>query len=192
MRARIRTIIFLFIVLATACNQGAVKSSEYVSFVFDPVNGYYQEKVIGNVQYKLLYLPPPVAASNAEDKNIETQADLIRLEWRISGINNRNWKEVVYSKPEFKDYNELIRYLSAGIESDFQLEGESAGFTPLALMHFERNYGLTPFLSFHLVFERPEEAENLTFIYRDKIFNTGDVKISISEEVLFNYPDLKN
>ena len=84
----------------------------------------------------------------------------------------------------------LLDYLAFRVQNDIHLEIDGKSY-PCKLAHFERTYGIKPFFNINLVFDKPDKAGDRKIVYDDRIFETGVVKLNITEESLHAVPELK-
>ena len=91
------------------------------------------------------------------------------------------------------DGGEKLDYFAFNMQNDLSLV---AGKDTLAcvLHHFERTYNIAPYCDFLIAFELPvknnSQVEDKIFIFEDKLFKLGTIKLKIKKEDLHKVPTL--
>lgn len=100
----------------------------------------------------------------------------------------RNLLQAVSSDKE--DYNDRLFYLLEDIINDFELEYSSRFVKPLRCS-FENDYGVTPFIKLHLVFEKKKGDKLKRLLYDDKFLNQGVFEFNLEYLEKLNIPKIK-
>jgi hypothetical protein len=81
------------------------------------------------------------------------------------------------------EYSQLVEYLAFKLQEDLSLKDGNT-VLPCELFHFERDFGLRPFCNFYLGFRviKGSDTSSKTLIYKDKVYNSGIVKLTIPAE----------
>ena len=197
----------LFALLLNSCAQTPLHHT-YLEWVESEESGLRKSKPIGNYKYSIQYKPWSYIAKRKlrnDNYNVEHlraqitgMSDLQYFTLRIglrseqgdileSGINDRS------------QYQERIAYLNAHLNQDiFLLEGGDT--LSCVLHHFERDFGLTPYINITLGFQINEEEKEAVLketrfdysdkvlVFDDRVFGTGMVKLTILKEDLLGIP----
>jgi hypothetical protein len=109
------------------------------------------------------------------------------------GLNGTNSDILNYNLKSNSEYNQRVDYYAFYFPQDIILV---QGTDTLRCIdsHFERTYGLTPYITLNLVFPESDATANMgkQIIYDDVIFNNGKIKLSIPEEIIKKIPILSN
>lgn len=108
----------------------------------------------------------------------------ISLLLRVKNLRD-NLPPIKYNLQNDAEFGERINYFSFGIQRDLKLvlEGDTIA---CSMHHFVRKYDLAPYLDIVAVFPvktalfQSKKAVPGTFIYNDRIFNTGPVNMGLS------------
>lgn len=135
----------------------------------------------GQLKFEIIYQSPEkrhyLMTGNAQmTYNEKVEYNKIKCyELRIS--SNRQ-KDILksFSKNEL---SEKINYLNNQIQTDFKLiNGKDS--LPCVMSHFERNFGIAPYLSIQIAFENKKihDVQELSIIYNDQLLNQGKIKLN--------------
>ncbi|MBL4756018.1 MAG: hypothetical protein JKY52_20795 [Flavobacteriales bacterium] len=194
-------------VLVLGCSDQSVQYS-YETWVESEENGLRKSKPVGNYQYSIQYRPwSYIAKRELRDesydetkmkKKIHEMDELQYFSLRIALRKDEGdvLRSGLYGEGE---YEERIAYLNGHINKDiFLLDGGDT--LSCVLHHFERNFGIAPYLNVSLGFEiTADEKEAIlnevpfaysdkSLVFEDKLFGTGMVRLTIRGEDLANIP----
>jgi hypothetical protein len=204
--------LFILIVFFIAChsddkkkqamNDGQnneVSVKEYVDWNAEEKQLVYN-KELDEYEFTVKYIPAELiviremrADTGAVDKKIfgeqvREKENLHYLVFKMKAHHTDDiLKKISYSAGE---YSGVVQYMSFDIQKDLKLI-ENGDTLSCVLCHFERSYGLSPYCSFVLGFEKMKKSStinDLIFLYEDKILNVGPVKILIKKEDLEDMP----
>lgn len=100
----------------------------------------------------------------------------------------RNLLQAVSSDKE--DYNDRLFYLLEDIINDFELEYSSRVVKPLRCS-FENDYGVTPYIKLHLVFEKKKGDKLKRLLYDDNFLDQGVFEFKLEHLEKLNIPKIK-
>lgn len=134
----------------------------------------------GKLNYELIYQSPEkryylmtgntvIPASSKKEYN-----KLICYELRIS---SNKYNDLLKSFTE-NELTEKLNYLNSKIQLDFKIiHGKDT--LPCVMAHFERNYGVAPYLSIQIAFENSISLNNQDYsiLYDDHLFNNGTMHL---------------
>lgn len=197
--------------LFTGCAKMELSDSEYRAWIAEPDNGLSREEQQNFLKVSIKYMPDDYvalldckAARPAEDCLSRRKQEIIGQQYyqfRLA-LNDPGETDLLkYGISSPTDYSYRVQYCSSHLQGDLELE-ENGRRYPCKLLHFERTYGMAPYLSFLAVFDRsPQEQKALkanqqkindkTFYYNDQLFNLGTIKLSLSGSDLTALPRLK-
>jgi len=156
------------------------------------------EKQIGKLNFAVLYKPLDyMILSDIDSLNAETylakKKEYDNLQYYIFSIGlNSNEGDLLKSGLNTSlDYTQLIEYMSFELQHDLKLFDGNIEL-PCTLMHFERTFGLRPYVNFMVAFERTKNTDNAekTLVYDDKLYKVGTVKLKIKKEAITSIPQL--
>jgi hypothetical protein len=172
---------------------------DYLLWNEDPKNGMISEKNIGDFSFSVFYKTPEyLAVKELSDdtiskeeftKHVKEYEGMQYFSFKIQALNSEEELLKVGLNSE-NDYYSRIEYFSFKMQKDFKLiEGKDT--LDCKLFHFERNYGLAPNATFTMGFESNKKYHgSKSFLYEDKIFNSGNVYLVLKEKNLSNVPQI--
>src|SRR5690606_6843962 len=94
--------------------------------------------------------------------------DLHYFDFTLSHKNLTEYLKINLQEKE--DYYHRLKYFSFDIQNDLSLvDGKDS--SKCVFSHFERTYGITPYIKIVLAFDKNKESTNdLFFVYHDHIF----------------------
>ncbi|MBC7865242.1 MAG: hypothetical protein IAF38_19865 [Bacteroidia bacterium] len=171
------------------------KSSEFtpqtfVAFVENKDNGFFKEKQMGNLLYKIKYEPVAYQAArkviNGEIKDRNQWNSFMKerggLNYFVIEIENaRSESDVLMEEVQGNEmYLQRVNYFSYDFERDISfVPGNDT--LPCALFHYENSYGGTPKLKFLVAFQNKEGDKGRTVVINDRVFNNGNIKFEMNE-----------
>ncbi|MDP2387989.1 MAG: hypothetical protein Q8M29_16565 [Bacteroidota bacterium] len=174
---------------------------DYINWIEDPGNGLIADKTIGEFTFSAFYKPLDyLALSDLEidstlkeelPKKIKEYEGMDYFSFRINSNADQSELLRVGIKEE-SEYYARLEYFSFKMQNDFKLisGGDTAN---CVLYHYERVYGLAPHASFVLGFPKNVNSKNTAkqLLFEDKIFNKGNIYITIPKEKLNHIPKLE-
>lgn len=204
MKKIIYILFLLAFTLSTACNKTPEKLGmrEYISWVEHPDNGLKKEKTIGEYKYKVFYKPADyIALREAVNTNkiddvaaIQKRADevgeIYQLNFDITSSDGKR-SALKHNIKSDAEYGARINYFVSHAQEDFKLVLDTDTL-PCTSYHFERTFGVTPNNTILLGFKKPKKDTNneIQLIFKNRLFNSGDIKFLFSEKTLKNIPQL--
>jgi len=202
--------ILIYLILLTltlfSCTPDELEPMEYVRWVENENNGLKVSRQIGEFIFTVQYKPleykilqklkdPGITYDRLEEEKKEIE-DMQYFTFTVK-VKDSNISPLKYNLENDNDYYGRLEYFSFHIQNDFRLIDGKDTLNCL-LHHFERTYELTPENTFVLAFRAPQNKspdeiffEDKTFIYEDKILNTGKVNLIIKAENLNQIPNIK-
>jgi hypothetical protein len=201
MSSSIRLIFALFIAaMATACyHTESLRAGDYVRWVQDPANGLRVNKQIGDIEYSLQYKPLDFVILQSNGKVFtKSQAAILKKDFegmeyftfRLRSLSQNNALEETSDSPG--DENGRLGHFINNVQDDFTLVAGSDTI-PCSLCQYERDYGITPYQTFSIGFNKQANSYkgNFTLIYSDQVMGTGPVSITIDASAIENIPHLQ-
>jgi hypothetical protein len=185
--------------LFSSSNEKELSAAAYINYVEDPGNGLLKEKEIDDIKFSLQYEPYEYLCikelGHDSVKKEELQAaikereDMDYFVLKIQAKNN-NQELLKYKLSDEKQYQERVDYFSFRMQDDIKLiEGKDSLFC--RMFHFERIFGVAPYAKFVLGFEKSKRDEDKLFVFEDRVFKSGTIKLIITKEDITNIPSLK-
>lgn len=193
-------VIILISLLLISCQPNSLTPKEYLEWVENPRNHFQQKKLVGENEYIVQYgsidyicaqqaLQSGVA--QAQKRRREESNEFVYLKFRIQDVG-KSINPLEKNVPNEETYYQRLNYLTFGIEEDLLfLEGTDT--LGLRSFQFVRNYALAPYLDYVLTFERKniESQADYTFIYKDKLFGAGEIRLKFEKSLLAKVPTLE-
>ena len=134
----------------------------------------------GKLNYELIYQSPEkryylMTGNTVVPALVKNEYNaLICYELRIS---SNKYNDLLKSFTE-NELTEKLNYLNSKIQLDFKIiQGKDT--LPCVMTHFERNYGVAPYLSIQLAFENSIslKKQDYAVLYADHLFNNGVMQL---------------
>ncbi len=192
-------ILFIGVIFLNSCSS-ILEPQEYLKWVESDENGMFGVKKIENLEYKIHYKPHDYIALKSVLKNDLTDfdkkkkqlGDLQYFTFQLKMLKG-NDSPLKYQLTHENEYYDRIAYLSFGIQDDIILI-ENGDTLNCVLAVFERNYNIAPTSTINLAFEpNTNNKKNSTkeFVFNDRMFNNGPIRIKINKKKIQNIPELK-
>jgi len=198
-RKPINIVLFLAITIFVGCSKETLKPSELINWVNDSENGLIQKQIINDFDFEVLYKPTDyvIALEGRTDQLTEEayselkssvgEMQYLDLKIKSAAENTDALSGAIKSQD---DYYERLDYFVTYAYQDIQLVQGEDTLSPL-IYHFERTYGLTPYNTILLGFEKTESPGDRTLIIDDQVLGIGRVKFVFDEEKINETPTLK-
>jgi len=180
-------------------DESPVTAEEYLKWIENNRSYLANEKQLGNLNFAVLYKPLDLMVLSDMDtldfqtyQTIRSGYDSLQYYVFSIGLTSNQGDLLQSGLDRVGDYTELIKYMAYELQHSLMLE-EGGQKLNCKLFHFERTFGTRPYVNFMVGFERTPVTETAgkTFIYEDKIYNVGTVKLNIVEEIVLAVPHLK-
>lgn len=172
---------------------------EYTKWCEDSDNGLVLSKTIGDFEYTAFYKPTEYIAlteldvesadKNAIESKIAELGDMEYFSFRIKSLKETTELLKVNLESQEQYYSRL-EYISFKMQNDFKLI-DKADTLDCVLYHFERVYNLVPHATIVLGFPKRKSKSDLRIVYEDKIFNNGNIIMTLQNKTLNALPKLK-
>lgn len=170
--------------------QGITKD-EYIKWIEDNDHGLNKTKTISDFNYSIQYKPIEyiLYKKNNDSLKIKDFDDLHYIDLTLAHKDYSEYLKINLKEKE--DYYHRLKYFSFDIQNDLSLvDGKDS--SKCVFSHFERTYGITPYIKIVLAFDKNKESTNdLFFVYHDHIFNNGIISIPIERKNINNIPKIK-
>lgn len=170
-----------FIILS--CNNSVLKD-DYTNWIEDQDNGLLKTKEISDFNYVIQYKPVEYILEKKQKDSL-LKSDFDNLHYIDLELSHKKFPE--YLKIDLQnneEYYHRLKYYSFEIQNDVNLiDGKDT--LKCVFSHFERTYGITPYVKIVMAFEKQNEtSSHLIFSYHDQIFDNGIINIPINEKAL--------
>lgn len=176
---------------------------EYVNWINDESNGLTKKVVKGNFEVSVQYRPSEYMALLETRNQVTDEATFLDVKKQYEGSKYfvLKLKKVAgqgdpLQDPENQntDYYTRLKYFSEDIKYDLYVISDGDTM-PCKIVHLERTYKLTPYTNLLLAFDDKKEAidkaDNLTFVYEDRVLELGKLTFDLSTADLKNSPEIK-
>lgn len=197
-----RTIIAACCTMFIACS-GSLDKDTYIRWVETEKNGLTKKHKEKGLEYTVTYCPIDyMIAKEFKTNAIKSETyrhrkkDLEGFEYFKLRIRKENSKEEVLMEglQSESEYIERIDYLSYGFDENlFIVRNDFKDTVPVALYHFERTYGLVPYIDFIISFKEDTALKDnrIQFLLNDNIFGNGIVTREFNKKDILETPILK-
>ncbi len=203
-RIKIHTGLLILIIFIISCKNSTVKSKspavdnnnsiskkDFPVWVEAKDNGLSNSKSINDFNYEIQYKPIEyILAIKGNDSLKATDYEgLHYIDLKLSNNGNPDYLKTNLSNRE--DYYLRLKYFSFEIQNDLKLiDGKDT--LNCVFSHFERTYGITPYIKIVTAFEKNTDSSNdLFFSYHDQLFDNGIIIIPITKAAINNIPKIK-
>ena len=189
-------------VLAVGCTTTRLAPIEFVKFTESPTNGLRVEGQTDNLTYTLQYRPLPYVAvmehkqpqipETLVDKRVKELTGMHYFLLRMQS-NTNNADVLNFQSASLEDYQNRVSYFSFDFRNDLQLvDGQDT--LSCKLYHFERRYGVTPYVEFMLGFPAADSAitahQDKTLLIKNRVFGHRPLPITIQKDAINRVPQL--
>lgn len=186
------------LVYLSACGSSELNKTDYLNWVNQSDNGLIVEQKTGDNLVRIQYKPTAYMAllsltgEQINKENYEkAQANFESLEHYTLQLKKPITSTEVNNTNEPINNNERINYYAFEFTDDVQLIMGQDTLSP-QLFHFERTFGLSPFLTFSLAFDldgKPEKDRRFSIYDRKKM--QQPIELIIPESNIKATPKLK-
>ena len=188
-----------------ACNSHKVLPAEYVKYVENPDNGLNLKQKVNGVIYTIQYEPTDYCVMLEErsfsvpEETFETERKRFKgLEHYIFRINKIGMDSLVAKLGDTAKYKKgVTEYLDFRIQKDIRLVKGSDTVT-CSICQRDANTGISEYYTFSLGFyskqdEVPVQEANAdrTFLYNNKMLQTGNIMLRMRGKDIDHIPGLK-
>lgn len=186
--------------LLGACQPDELPPSDYVSWVKSTDNGLHKTKSFDDLQLSLQYKPAPLIAFQEARSYELTKEEIAAKCERKKGmqyfnfsieLTNGNGDVLAHRVNSDTEYQQRVNYYSFEMQQDLFLV-QDGDTLPCKLFQFARNYSLAPRLDFAVAFdEGKSQKADQQFIWNDRVYGLGMVKMTITADALAQLPTPK-
>ena len=192
-----------FLLINKESNSSILDKDEYIKWVEDEKNELVSQQIEGGIKYEVTYCPisymiskefrASTVSKESFDKRSKEMEGLRYFKLRFQRANS-NEEVLAYNLQGGQEgYYKRVDYLSYGLEEDLKLvqNGNKDTLLPV-LFHFERTYGVAPYIDFVVAFEKDTTVSDphVVFVLDDKIFGGNVMRFDFNDLKLFNAPKL--
>lgn len=192
MKKVFRAVLLMAAVWGSCNSERELQPDSYLMYMEDVSNEYRRTISSGEISYTIQFATPEYIACKDNRSNVEgIQARVSELEENIFFIihiaENPNKSSVESSQcnPEQK-----AMYYQFEAMKDISLVADEQAFIPTTY-HYEDNYGLTPYNTIVVGFDRPTGANNLQLVFHDRFNDKPYIKSTYTEADIKKLPKLK-
>lgn len=168
--------------------------NEYVNGVG---NLFTYEKSIGAFNYFLKFKPIDYIIMKESSDSIKSDSFLKRKNeindfdyfTFIITIENFNDEPLRYLLNNSDDYYKRLSYLANEVGKDLKYFNGS-DTVDCSIFHFERTFGVSPYLTLNLAFEKSNSLKDRVLFFEDNLFNNGRVIFTMPNEIFVYQPKL--
>lgn len=143
---------------------------EFDEYLNDIDNGFIQSYESNDLLFEARLIP---ALKNEKETQFTIQLRISRLDgFAVLETGNASKQEALTREG----------YLSFELLDDIEIEFDGKTEKPV-FHHYERNYGIKPSVDILFNFDNIKPNSEVSFIYRDQIFNQGLIKLKFKKEL---------
>lgn len=200
MKKRNSLYLFLTVLLISCSGSTFDTTDEILSFVSEPDNGYFYEKSVNGVDYKLQYRPTDLLVQQelGDSKNKKTIGKLRNKYNKYMYFNlsmSMNEKELLSNVVRDKaQFGQMVNDLAFNMDQKVHLFTPEKDTLTMTDFIYPRMYGMTNATTIMIVYPRDKKhmkEDYLNFTIEDLGLYTGEVKFKIKTQPLQEEPSLK-
>lgn len=175
--------------LIIGCGVEKLEKREFINWIKNPQNQFFQTKRIGDIQLSLQYAPSTyleLIQDGASDKEMQQYI----LEMIV--LDSKNTDIAKYNISTIPDYEMRMQYMSFSMQQDIKLvDGNDT--LECKWFHFERGADIKPHRTWLLGFDKllATDTQTKTLIVDASKLGAGIVKFKFDKNILTNIPTLK-
>ena len=193
----VNRILFMLIMLLTACGKSTLAPEAYVNWIDDKNNGCIKSETIGKIKYTVIYRPSDYSIAKGYLNKRENYKTIVPGQHhsfvvKMEPLDGKTPVLTIDAKAKEEPFERINYYLN---EAQYYIEmTEGKDTMPVNNYIYERYYNLSPDQSLVLGFDQKYKLgeKEITLIIEDKIFNTGKVAFNFSESTLNKIPQLRH
>lgn len=173
---------------------------DFVSWVRNRDNNLLQTIKHDKIEFSLQYKPKDYVACLEMKKNSLSAKELSEITSELGeylyfdftiNILNYNNEFLKYNLIDDNQYQEKVKYCAFEMKKDIKLINGNDTLS-CVLFHFERAFNIVSQGTFLLAFENlKNKNERVSFVYFDKLFNSGSIKFDFESGCFTKIPQLK-
>ncbi len=198
-----RILIIIFIIFSfVSCSPKVLDAPDYVKWVKENKAKISATKTIDDFVFSVEYQPTeflvlsqmPNASEETFNKEVKEMNGLLYFVFKV-GLKSGVESPIKFGVTSSNEYQERITYFSFNVQKELKLMINSVTYN-CVLHHFERTYDMVPYVTCMLGFEKPENysqvllQDDIQFIYNDKVWGLGTVKLLIKKNSINRIPIL--
>jgi len=176
-------------------------ANDYQSFLQDKEHGLTVENTQSKIPVNITLFPLDWQAFKASYINSAMDREaFLAYKKQNKGVLHFSFKLFLpeqnslerYFAGKFENPQEALLYSEYDLKDDFILAVNNDSITAMAT-HHQPSFGLKPYEEFIVIFDtKDEEIENkaIELVYKDYLFELGNIHYSFSEETMKNIPEL--
>ena len=190
-------------ILLFSCTGKELSPVEYVKWIENENNGLRKSKTMDELEFQVQMKPNDYVLLKEENINpLQKKSDFEKEKKQLGDMQYFTLKIKVpddtdplkYKIADKNEYFARVKYYSFDIQNDLSLvDGNDT--VPCSLMHFERTFGISPEIICLLGFppsKSKDGVQDKTFMYYDRVFNTGNLVFNFSKKDILQAPKLKS
>ncbi len=193
-------ICLIILICLTSCNENIFESKEdFLNYLNDPDNGYFQNKNINGFNVSLTYRPTDLLVHQEIGTSMDySKIEKLRAKYKdymyfTLGLSS-NGKELLNTLPGNKnEYGDLLNQLVFGMNEKIHLYTSQKDTIQMLDYILPRLYGMSKSNSLLLIFPKLEnlpKEDILSLTIEDMGTNSGEIKFKIPNHKIINQPSL--
>lgn len=192
-------IFFTTLCFLSSCSHQEMRPSELIEWVENEENGLRQSKNFEHFGFEVIYKPTDYVIamegrtdnlSESKYQKLKTEiGDLQYVDIKIKTIGGEG-NALSGNMETEEDYYSRLDYFVMYANQDISLIQGADTLAPM-LYHFERNYGLAPYNTLLLGFDKNNNSDSKTILIDDQIMGIGRIKFDFDNSDIKATPQLK-
>lgn len=121
-------------------------------------------------------------------KNNYDSISIFKLQIKSLNSNEEFYKT---DKPDASLYEDRVKYYSFEFQQNIFAVLDNSDTINCNMFHYERSYGVSPYSTFMIGFEKFNPEKDVKIIIREKYFTNKNIEFKYSKKELSNVPQLK-
>ncbi len=175
----------------------------YIEWFEEGDHGLIVEKTINDFTYSVLYKPNEYELLKEQNSSKAISQEQLsedpELQYYTLRISKKDYNNELlkYGVSGLEEYSERVAYYSFNVQKDVTLF-DGADTLDCVLSHYERTYGIAPYIDLLFSFPVKKSEKNVhasytskTISFDDKVFGNGRINLTIEASDLNKIPTVK-
>ena len=193
--------LFLIVVLGTlvfGCSNSMTDFSEYLQYLANEENGVVKEKTISGLKLQVKYLPLEYLNHRAKEEGGSNYDHSVCFMFTLGPDSTESFDITKVGVSNYEEFAERMETMNFRMHESLELKVNNKIYKP-SIAQMENVYGLKNGRIIMVVYEVKDNKDNnfmrtqdVQFIYKDQLFNTGITKFLFEENDLTDLPKFIN
>lgn len=185
-------------ILLNSCSSSMTDFSEYLKYLANEENGIVKQKKISGLRLQVKYLPLEYLNHRAKEEGSNNYDHSVCFMFTLGPDSTENFDITKVGVSNYEEFAKRMDVMNFQMHESLELKIGNKIYKP-SIAQMENVYGLKKERVIMVVFEVKDNKENnfmrtqdVQFIYKDQLFNTGTSKFWFEKNDLTDLPKFIN